>query len=151
MKSQVCVDASLVVAMFMPERFSRAALTCWKDWMLDGTQVAAPVLLRYEVVSAVYRKVLLRMIQADDCKKALQNFLALDIEMMDAPDLSLRAMELAEKFNRPNTYDAHYLALAEHLGCPFWTGDERLYNAARSGFDDIFWLGEILIPGVGSP
>jgi predicted nucleic acid-binding protein len=47
------------------------------------------------------------------------------------------------KFNRPNTYDAHYLALAENLNCPFWTGDERLFNAVHSDFSDVFWLGAI--------
>ena len=141
MKSQICVDASLVVAMFMPERFSRAALALWKDWTLDEVQVAAPLLLRYEVVSAFSRKVLQGVISQEDCDEALQNFLALDIELGDRPVLSLRAVELAKKFNRPNTYDAHYLALTENLGCPFWTGDERLYNAVHSGFNDIFWLG----------
>ncbi|MBC8099768.1 MAG: type II toxin-antitoxin system VapC family toxin [Armatimonadetes bacterium] len=40
-----------------------------------------------------------------------------------------RAYELAEQLSLPTAYDAQYLAVAEHLGCDFWTADERLYNA----------------------
>jgi predicted nucleic acid-binding protein len=57
MKSQICVDASLVVAMFMPERFSQAALALWKKWTLDELQVVAPRLLQYEVVSPLSKSI----------------------------------------------------------------------------------------------
>ena len=43
---------------------------------------------------------------------------------------------------RTATYDSHYLALAEHLDCRFWTADERLYNAAKDQFPRIRWLGD---------
>jgi predicted nucleic acid-binding protein len=141
MKSPICVDASLVVALLIPERFSEAALALWKEWTLQDWQIVAPMLLRYEVTAAIYRKVLQEVIKPVDGRQALQHFLTLAIDWIDLPDLSLRAVDLAEKFRRPNTYDAHYLALAEHLDCPFWTGDERLYNAAHASFRGIFWLG----------
>ena len=55
----------------------------------------------------------------------------------------IRAFELATRFRRPAAYDAHYLALAEHLACPFWTADERLYNSVRDSFPLIRWLGDL--------
>lgn len=124
MTSQVCVAASLVVAMFVPGRFSRAALTLWREWTLNDRQVIAPMLLRYEVTSAIYRKTLSGQIAAADGREALQRFLELDITTVDPPSLSLRAVEVAAKFQRPNTYEAHHLALVESQGCPIWTGDE---------------------------
>ncbi len=141
MTSQVCVDASLVVAMFVPERFSQEALALWREWMVNDWQVVAPMLLRYEFTSAIFRKALSGLITGADSREALVHFLTLDIELTDPPSLPLRAVELAERFQRPNTYDAHYLALAESLGCPFWTGDERLVNAIGASLDNIYWLG----------
>ena len=56
-KSPVCVDASVVVALVTAERFSRVALTLWQEWITQSLQPTAPLLLRYEVASALYRKV----------------------------------------------------------------------------------------------
>ncbi len=141
MNSQICVDASLMVSLLVPERFSQAALSLWQEWVLKNCQTVAPLLLRYEVTSALYRKTLQDSVLVEDAHKALEQFLALDIEWVDPPHLPVRAIELAELFKRPNTYDAHYLALAEYLDCPFWTGDKRLYNATKDGFSHIQWVG----------
>ena len=141
MKSQVCVDASLIVALLLPERFSPAALALWKEWTLSGWQVTAPMLIRYEVSSALYRKAHRNLISLDDSQAALQRFLALDLEILDPPLLLAPAAELAGKLNLPAPYDAQYLALSEHLDCPLWTGDERLYNAGHPSFPGLFWLG----------
>ena len=79
----------------------------------------------------------------DDTRRALEEAMSLDIRYLDPPDLPLRAFELAARLRRPAAYDAHYLALAEHLECPFWTADERLYNAVRNDFPSIRWLGDV--------
>jgi len=49
---------------------------------------------------------------------------------------------LATHFNRPTAYDAHYLALAEMLGCEFWTADRRLYNAVKEELPWVKWLSD---------
>ena len=139
-KSQVCIDSSLVVALLTSERFSQMALALWQEWTLDDREIVAPLLLRYEVTSALYRKAFQKLISMEDARKALGHFLALDIEYVDPPDSPVLATELAARFKRPNTYDAHYLALAECLECQFWTGDERLYNATQGSFEWIRWV-----------
>lgn len=142
MRSKICVDASLIVALFVPERFSQAALVLLEEWVRDDDQLIAPLLLRYEVTSAIYRKSFRVLISVDDARKALEQFLSLDIEYVDPPNLPLLVVDLAAQFHRPNTYDAHYLALANHQDCAVWTGDQRLYNAVKDGFEKINWIGD---------
>jgi predicted nucleic acid-binding protein len=141
-RSKICVDASLIVALFVPERFSQASLVLWEEWVRDDYQLIAPLLLRYEVTSAIYRKSFRVLISVEDARRAIEQFLSLDIEYIDPPNLPLLAVDLAAQFHRPNTYDAHYLALAKHQECVVWTGDQRLYNAVKDGFDHINWIGD---------
>jgi predicted nucleic acid-binding protein len=97
-------------------------------------------LLRYEVVSALYRKALRDLVTWEDSQAAQAQFLALDIEFQDPQVLPIRAAELARIYQRPNTYDAFYLALAEYLECKLWTADEGLFNAVRKDFCYTCWL-----------
>lgn len=141
-RSPVCVDANLVVALVTTEAQSKRALALWAEWMRSNARVIAPTLLRYEVTSALRRKGLREVLSAQDARRALEQALSLDIELLDPPTLSLCAFDLAARFNRPAAYDAHYLALAEILKAEFWTADERLYNAVREDFPHIHWLGD---------
>jgi len=140
-KSQVCVDANIVVALVTAERFSRAAFALWQELTRKDLQPVAPLLLRYEVTSTLHRKIVRGAMSSEDVGQALREALALDIHYLDPPGLSEQAFELAARFQRPAAYDAHYLALADHLDCPFWTADERLYNAVHADFPHIRWLG----------
>ncbi len=140
-KSPVCVDANVVVALVTAERFSRAALALWQELTRKNSQPAAPMLLRYEVTLALRRRTTRGTMSSEDAGQALREALALDIHYLDPAGLSEQALELAARFQRPAAYDAHYLALAEHLDCPFWTADERLYNAVCADFPHIRWLG----------
>ena len=138
----VCVDASLVIALLLPERFSDKALRLWEKWMQADLDITAPRLIRYEVPSVIHRKGLRGLITWDDAQTVLGYFLNLDISCDESESLPIRASELARQFQRSNTYDAFYLAQAEQFSCPFWTGDERLFNAVKDGYSLIHWLGE---------
>lgn len=58
------------------------------------------------------------------------------------PGVTLRAVDLADTFGQSASYDAHYLALAEHLGCELWTADEKFRNATKGTFKWVRWVGE---------
>jgi predicted nucleic acid-binding protein len=137
----VCVDASIVVALVTTEAQSEKALALWAEWIRGDVQVVAPALLRYEATSALRRKAVRGAMSLQDARRALEEALSLDIKLLDSPDLSLHAFDLAARFNRPAAYDAHYLALTEMMEGESWTADERLYNAVRDDFPRIHWLG----------
>lgn len=69
----------------------------------------------------------------------LEQVILLDVE----PAMTKRAIEFADTFNRPASYDAHYLALAEYLECELWTADERLWNATKATLPWVRWVGEV--------
>ncbi|MEM2045426.1 MAG: type II toxin-antitoxin system VapC family toxin [Candidatus Bathyarchaeia archaeon] len=140
--SPVCVDASFVVGLLTPEPWSLQALALWERWARAGVPVVAPTLLRYELISALRRKVARGLLAQTDARRALKEGLALGLTFHDAPELSLRAFELAAQFGWAATYDAHYLALAESLGAELWTADERLVRAVGQAFPFVHHVGE---------
>ena len=142
LRSPVCVDASIVVTIVAPEVQRPLALSLWRSWLKQDREIVAPRLLVYEVTSALWRKVMRDILTLEEARRAVQAALGMGVTILDPPGLSEQAFELAARFRRPAAYDAHYLALADHLGCPFWTADERLYNAIRTDFPHIHWLGE---------
>jgi predicted nucleic acid-binding protein len=140
MNKAVCVDASFVIALITAEKYTIPATRHWKTWLEDDVRFLAPALLGYEVTSALYQKMVQKEIDSEGSQSALQQFLAMDIDFIHMPNLHVKASVLAEQFNRPNAYDAHYLALAEHFACTFWTADERLYNMVKGKFQWMKWI-----------
>ena len=133
----VCVDAGIIISLVTSEVQSQKALDLWTKWMREDVQVVAPSLLNYEVTSALHRKVLRGILSYEDARRSLETVLSLDIEFFDHPELSLRAYDIASRYNLSTAYDAFYLASAEMLGCEFWTSDERLYNTIKGDFHNL--------------
>jgi predicted nucleic acid-binding protein len=140
MIDDICVDASLIVSLLIPERYSNPATRLWETWIKKDHRIIAPSLLGYEVTSAIYRKVYRGLIASEDGQAALAHFLDLNIELVYNPDLHLAASLLARQFNRPNPYDAHYLALSNYRNCQLWTADEKFYNTVKGNVISIKWV-----------
>ena len=129
--SWVCVDANLVIRLVAdPE--DEAVLQLWERWDDEGRQPAAPALLYYEVTNALYRYRRMGLMGPVSMRLALQAALSLPLRLYQDAGLHRRALDLAERFDLPATYDAHYLALAEQLGAEFWTADRRLVQAVHT-------------------
>ena len=126
MASIVCADAGLALKLVLPEPDSKQARALWDEWHTSQTTVAAPSLWGYEVTSVIRNRVHRDIFPADQETAAVDTLHMLPVQILHPETLHRRASQLAQQFNRPAAYDAHYLALAEIIGCPFWTGDERL-------------------------
>lgn len=136
-----CVDASICIKLLLPEHDSHLAVALWKQWASERALVLAPTLWTYEMTSIV-RKLAYRGVLAPELEiRTLEEVLRLPVRQIRPVGLHRRAWALAQQFNRPVAYDSHYLAVAEMAGCPFWTADERLYNAVRHELSWVHWLG----------
>lgn len=142
MTSQVCVDSGVVLKLVLDEPDSDQAEALWAGWIEAGRQPVAPYLFAFEI-TAVLRKHVYRGTLTDaEGRHALQQALAFDVVLLSPDGLHLRAWSLAARFNLSTAYDAHYLALAEELGCEFWTSDQRLYNAVQDRLAWVHWLAQ---------
>jgi predicted nucleic acid-binding protein len=138
--SWICVDANLVIRLVADPSDERVR-QLWTQWDAALRQLAAPSLLYYEVTNALYRYQALGHMTALSVQLALEAALALPLHLYREPELHRRALALAERFRFPAAYDAHYLAVAEHLDGELWTADRAL---ARSVQPDLGWVHLVL-------
>ena len=131
MKRAIVVDTSIVLKWVLDEPDSATALALLFRWVNEGTLIQAPALLAYEVANALFQRVRKGEMTVEKATQALEDVLLPELELnfLEYTDLSKRAIILAQQYSLPATYDAHYLALAEHKQCEYWTADTRLWNA----------------------
>ena len=146
MSEFVVVDASVAFKWLVHEEFSDTAEALGRSWVSKGTRRVAPYLMLVEVANGLHRRVGQGELSIQDATRLLRQLLASGIELLDQPDLAVRALELASQLNQGAVYDAHYLALAESLGCELWTADQRFYRAVGSGVDNVRWIGDSSAP-----
>ena len=131
MNSQVCVDASFVIKLGIPEAGSDQVEDLWRGWYHVGREIVAPHLLHCEITSVICNAIYRSRITPEEGLQILERLLALPVRLLAAERLHITACKMAIELGQPAAYDAHYLALAQNLGCELWTGDRRLYQAVR--------------------
>ena len=146
MNGIVVVDASLAFKWLVSEENSDLAHSISRSWADNGIQAAAPHLMPVEVANALHRRVVRGELTVEDAVRLLEYLLASGIELRDEPNLHARALQVASQLDQGAVYDAHYLALADILGCEYWTADERFYRAAVPAARNVRWIGEFPSP-----
>lgn len=142
MKNTVVVDSNIALKWVLDEPDSPAALALLAEWTRKRITIIAPALLAYEATNILFQNVRKDKITFDTASNGLKRVILAGIEFDFPYDyrLSLRAIELANKYNLTAAYDPHYLALAEREGCELWTADTRMWKAVQS---KISWVHDL--------
>jgi predicted nucleic acid-binding protein len=144
MTSYVIADSGIFLAAVLTETLSKQATNLIAEWKADQVEILAPYLFRYEIVSVLRKRVVRGEYTYDEAVAALDGLLREPVKFITNDRILRRAFALAHELNRPATYDAVYLALAEQYECDFWTLDERFYNAILPDYSRIRWVGNIV-------
>ena len=142
MSGSVVVDASLALKWLVEEDDSDKAHAALQSWVAQDVTRIAPYLMPFEVANALHQRVLRGELSVGDSTRMIARLLGSSLELHQTPNLHVRALQLASQLRQGAAYDAHYLALAETLGCELWTADRRFYEAAHSGVATLRWIGE---------
>lgn len=130
--ARVVLDANLGVALAIETPDSELVERRMMQWQDEDDELYVPTLWAYEVANALYRMITAKRIQPDQAKAALGFLFSSGVVRMDlGRDLHEAALVWASRMGQGAAYDAHYIALAEHLNGEFWTADRRLVNVAR--------------------
>ena len=126
----VAVLDSNIIIYLITEPDNTPSARLWHE-LYQTHLIVMPSLARWEMANAFYRigragKMSTRMVDS-----ALVVMQQLSIRFDNGAD-HLRAIHIARQFDLKAAYDAHFLALAERLGCDLWTADKELHRSVAS-------------------
>jgi predicted nucleic acid-binding protein len=121
MTSWVCIDANVVLKLYLNEEFSEQADALWTYFKSRTFTIVAPPLAIYEIAAVLRQNVYRGVIDPVEGREVLAEVLQLGVATVEPVDLHRQAYDLATRFNLPTAYDANYLVVAQALGCEFWT------------------------------
>ena len=118
----VVVDASAIVAALVDSGEAGR----WVESQLVDESLAAPHLMPVEATNILRRAVLAGAISTDVASLAHHDLLQLRVDYVPYEPLAMRVWQLRDNLS---AYDAWYVGLAEALGVPLITLDERIARA----------------------
>ncbi|MPZ43998.1 MAG: PIN domain-containing protein [Betaproteobacteria bacterium] len=118
----VVVDASVLVAALVDS----GPHGQWAEGVLAAGSLHAPELARVEATNILRRLERAKEITPPDANAAYEDLMQLDMEVFSFEPFADRVWELRQNVT---SYDAWYVAVAEALGLPLATLDQRLSRA----------------------
>lgn len=121
------VDASVLVEFLAPDADDAGtAAALFAHWAEAGEALHAPAVLRLEVMNALLTGVRRGRWDGLAADQAAGLSAALPIQTHDEDTDRARAWELARRYDNHPIYDMVYVALAERLGQPLVSLDDKL-------------------------
>jgi predicted nucleic acid-binding protein len=121
------VDASVVVDLIAPDVGRDApARILFGKWASGGVEPAAPALLWLETENALLTGIRRGRWDGAAADAAAARLNRMPVRRIDSDSDTVRAFELARRYDNWPVYDMLYVALAERLGTELVTADNRL-------------------------
>jgi predicted nucleic acid-binding protein len=143
----IVVDASVAGKWLFPHEVrARQALALLTQSTRQGDPIVAPHLLPFEVANIVRQRMIRERLALVDADQLMVRFAALPVTLQTPTGLSQQALAIADAHGLPAAYDAHYVALAQQLGCDLWTDDQRLIRQIASSLPFVRPLAHYPLP-----
>ena len=82
--SQVAIDASFLLKLFLPEDSSDQVERQWKNWIENSVEVVAPTLIVFEASSVLRNKVFRGILDDVDATEMVDRMRHLDLSLIYA-------------------------------------------------------------------
>ncbi len=120
------VDASVVVELVAPDAEDGPVQALFGQWAQEGEELHAPALLPLEVMNALITGIRRGRWDGQAADAAAGFVAALPVSLHDDTRDRHLAWELARRYDNHPIYDMLYVALAQRLGEPLITVDDKL-------------------------
>ncbi len=127
----VVLDANVLIVLALDRQRAPAVEKLLRAWKAEGQELHAPVLLRYEIASALALAVSAGQLEPDAVADASKPIESVPI-VLHQPKDTAALVAMAQRLERRSAYDAAYLVLAEELDTQLWTLDGPLARNAGS-------------------
>jgi predicted nucleic acid-binding protein len=134
------VDASVSLKWALDdEENMEEALALRDDGIRGRFLMVAPSLWLYEVANGLITATRRGRVPLEAGRELLSNLTLVGVRFSD-PEIE-DCYEAALRHGVA-LYDAVYLALAEALGAPLWTGDRKFFDKVKPGSTFVRWIGD---------
>ena len=142
MSLELVVDASVGIKLFVQEELSDRAAELFEGLAWEPPlHIYVPDLFYLECGNILWKYVRRFEYPTAQASESLSSLGALALQRLSDSLLFEESLALALA-RGISVYDASYVALAQHLGVPFVTADERLIRKLEGRGIEIHWLGE---------
>lgn len=128
-EGEVVVDTSVLAKLFFPEKDNHKAELLHELFVKQKVRYTAPDFLAIEFLNVLWLKLRRKDVDDEAGRNILSLFLALLTGTRIVPCSTFLDDVLTASIEHDHAaYDMAFLALAEKLGVPFVTADEKLYS-----------------------
>jgi predicted nucleic acid-binding protein len=134
------IDACVSLKWVFNDEEAIAQATQLRDQGIAGHfEFIAPSLWIYEVINGLVVALRRGRIAEQECYQAATAIQSIGVKLIDPPPQKVQGHAIQYGIG---AYDAAYVALAEMLNVPLWTGDRRLFNTISARTSQIKWIGD---------